>query len=49
MAVVVVTGAAGHLGATLVRALQERGQEVRALVHRDRRALDGLDVRDSLG
>jgi dihydroflavonol-4-reductase len=41
---VVVTGAAGHLGATLVRALQARGQEVRALVHRDRRALDGLDV-----
>jgi dihydroflavonol-4-reductase len=44
MAVVVVTGAAGHLGATLVGALHARGQEVRALVHRDRRALDGLDV-----
>ena len=44
MAIVVVTGAAGHLGATLVRELQARGQEVRALVHRDRRALDGLDV-----
>ncbi|MFL7810282.1 MAG: NAD-dependent epimerase/dehydratase family protein [Anaerolineae bacterium] len=44
MAGVVVTGAAGHLGACLVRALQARGQEVRALVHRDRRALDGLDV-----
>jgi len=44
MAVVVVTGAAGHLGATLVRELQARGQEVRALVHRDRRALDGLDA-----
>jgi len=44
MAVVVVTGAAGHLGATLVRELQARRQEVRALVHRDRRALDGLDV-----
>jgi dihydroflavonol-4-reductase len=44
MASVVVTGAAGHLGACLVRTLQARGQEVRALVHRDRRALDGLDV-----
>ena len=44
MAVVVVTGAAGHLGATLVRALCAREQEVRALVHRDRRALDGLDI-----
>jgi dihydroflavonol-4-reductase len=41
---VVVTGAAGHLGASLVRALRARGQAVRALVHRDRRALDGLDV-----
>ena len=44
MAVVVVTGAAGHLGATLVRALLARGQQVRALVHHDRRALNGLDV-----
>ena len=44
MATVVVTGAAGHLGACLVRALGARGHEVRALVHRDRRALDGLDV-----
>jgi len=44
MARVVVTGAAGHLGACLVRSLQARGQEVGALIHRDRRALDGLDV-----
>ncbi len=44
MAVVVVTGSAGHLGASLVRMLHARGQEVRALVHRDRRALAGLDV-----
>jgi len=49
MAVVVVTGAAGHLGATLVRALRARGQEVRALVHHDRRALDGLDVEVACG
>ena len=44
MAGVVVTGAAGHLGGCLVRTLRARGQQVRALVHRDRRALEGLDV-----
>jgi len=41
---VLVTGAAGHLGGNLVRALLARGQAVRALVHRDRRSLAGLDV-----
>jgi dihydroflavonol-4-reductase len=40
----VVTGASGHVGANLVRTLLARGERVRALVHRDRRALDGLDV-----
>jgi dihydroflavonol-4-reductase len=40
----VVTGAAGHLGGNLVRALLAQGAQVRALVHHDRRALDGLDV-----
>lgn len=40
----VVTGAAGHVGANLVRALLDGGRRVRALVYRDRRALDGLDV-----
>jgi dihydroflavonol-4-reductase len=49
MSVAVVTGAAGHLGATLAGALRARGQEVRALVHHDRRALDGLDVEIAWG
>jgi dihydroflavonol-4-reductase len=40
----VVTGASGHLGANLVRALIERGQRIRALVREDTRALEGLDV-----
>jgi len=40
----VVTGASGHLGANLVRTLLDRGYRVRAVVHRDRRALEGLDV-----
>jgi dihydroflavonol-4-reductase len=42
--VVAVTGASGHIGANLVRALLDRGRQVRVLVHRDRRALDGLDL-----
>ena len=44
MATIAVTGAAGHVGANLVRALLRRGHQVRALVHHDRRALQGLDV-----
>ena len=44
MTTTVVTGAAGHVGANLVRALLDRGQNVRALVHHDMRALEGLDV-----
>ncbi|MBN1138038.1 MAG: NAD-dependent epimerase/dehydratase family protein [Anaerolineae bacterium] len=44
MSVVVVTGPAGLVGANLVRTLLARGQPVRALVHHDRRALEGLDV-----
>jgi dihydroflavonol-4-reductase len=41
---VAVTGACGHIGANLVRALLERGRRVRAIVHSDRRALEGLDA-----
>ncbi|MCP3982103.1 MAG: NAD-dependent epimerase/dehydratase family protein [bacterium] len=41
---VVVTGASGHVGANLVRALLDRGDEVRALVHRRSESLEGLDV-----
>ena len=40
----VVTGAAGHAGGNLVRALLARGQAVRALVHRNQQALQGLTV-----
>lgn len=40
----VVTGASGHVGANLVRALLERGDDARALVHVDTAALSGLDV-----
>ena len=42
--VVAVTGASGHVGATLVRELLRRGRRVRALIHRDERALAGLEV-----
>ncbi len=41
---VVVTGASGHLGSNLIRALLARCRRVRALVHHDRRSLQGLDV-----
>lgn len=40
---VVVTGASGHLGANLVRALLDRGESVRVLVHRSAAALAGLE------
>jgi len=41
---IVITGASGLVGGNLVRALLAQGRPVRALVHHDRRALDGLDV-----
>ncbi len=37
----VVTGASGHVGANLIRALDG---DIRAIVHRDRRALEGVSV-----
>ena len=40
----VVTGAYGHVGANLVRALLDRGDEVRAADKRQTEALVGLDV-----
>jgi dihydroflavonol-4-reductase len=40
----VVTGASGHIGLNLVRALTRRGRRVRAVVHRNRRPLEGMDV-----
>lgn len=39
-----ITGASGHLGANLVRTLIDRKWQIRALVHEDTRALDGLDI-----
>jgi len=41
---VAVTGASGHIGANLVRALIDKGQPTRCLVHVNCRAIDGLDV-----
>jgi dihydroflavonol-4-reductase len=41
---VCVTGATGHVGANLVRALVEKGTTTRCLVHLHHRAIDGLDV-----
>lgn len=41
---VLVTGANGHVGGNLVRALLDRGDRVRALVHNREDALEGLPV-----
>ncbi len=41
---VAVTGAAGHIGANLVRELLARAYRVAALVRKSSRALEGLDV-----
>jgi dihydroflavonol-4-reductase len=41
---IVVTGASGHAGANLVRALLAQGRPIRTLVHLDRRSVEGLDV-----
>jgi dihydroflavonol-4-reductase len=43
-AMVVVTGANGHIGANVVRALLQQGLLVRAVVHRNAAALVGLGV-----
>ncbi len=44
MAITLVTGASGHIGSNLVRSLIARGRDVRVLVHRNNRALEGLKV-----
>ncbi len=41
---VAITGAAGHIGANLIRALVVKGVPTRCLVHLNHRAIDGLDV-----
>jgi dihydroflavonol-4-reductase len=41
---IVVTGACGHIGANLVRALIDSGRPVRSLVHVHDRGIDGLDI-----
>jgi dihydroflavonol-4-reductase len=41
---VVITGVNGLAGANLLRLLLEQGRQVRGLVHRDRRAVEGLEI-----
>jgi dihydroflavonol-4-reductase len=46
---VVVTGASGHVGANLVRALAAAGRPTRSIVHVSHLALDGLDTEIARG
>jgi dihydroflavonol-4-reductase len=39
-----VTGAAGHVGGNLIRALLSEGRKVRAVIRSDTRAIDGLPI-----
>jgi dihydroflavonol-4-reductase len=41
---VLVTGATGHIGANLVRALIDKGRPTRCLIHVNRQALNGLNT-----
>ncbi len=41
---VAITGASGHVGANLTRALLDQKRTCRVLVHKDTQALEGLDV-----
>ena len=44
-----ITGANGHVGANLVRALLAQKREVRVLLHRSDSAIAGLDVERAYG
>jgi dihydroflavonol-4-reductase len=43
--IIAITGANGHVGVNLCKALTELGHEVRALVHKNTKGLDRLDVK----
>jgi dihydroflavonol-4-reductase len=42
--IVAVTGATGHIGVNLVRALLEQNKRVRVLIHHNRNPLEGLSI-----
>jgi len=46
---VLVTGATGHLGCNLVRALLSKGRRVRVLIHTSRLGIEGLNIETITG
>jgi dihydroflavonol-4-reductase len=46
---IAVTGASGHIGGNLIRALLDQGRDVRVLVHEDEKAIEGLNVEKVYG
>ena len=43
--IIAITGANGHVGVNLCKALIDQGHEVRALVHKNSNGLEKLDVK----
>lgn len=41
---IAITGASGHLGSEITRQLEKRGETLKLLIHKDKRALEGIQA-----